>query len=67
MKPSELMTTEEVLALLGGQVDRNVFYRWRSTGRAPKGLKLPNGQLRFSRTEIDAWLASLAEKGRAAA
>jgi predicted DNA-binding transcriptional regulator AlpA len=66
VKRGELMTTEEVLAELGGNVDRNVFYRWRSTGRAPTGLKLPNGQLRFRRSEVLAWLDSLAQ-GRAAA
>lgn len=66
MKRSELMTTAEVLAELGGNVDRNVFYKWRSTGRAPAGLKLPNGELRFRRSEILAWLASL-EQGSAAA
>lgn len=66
MKRSELMTTQEVLAELGGNVDRNVFYRWRSTGRAPSGLKLPNGELRFRRADVLAWIDSL-EKGSAAA
>ncbi|WP_165969417.1 helix-turn-helix domain-containing protein [Actinomadura sp. KC06] len=66
MKRSELMTTKEVLAELGGHVDRNVFYRWRSTGRAPAGLKLPNGELRFRRSEVLAWIDSLEQGGAAA-
>jgi predicted DNA-binding transcriptional regulator AlpA len=60
------MTVPEVLVELGGQVDRNVFYKWRSTGRAPKGLKLPNGELRFRRVEIMKWIDSM-DQGSAAA
>jgi predicted DNA-binding transcriptional regulator AlpA len=60
------MTTNEVLAELGGNVSRNVFYRWRRTGRAPAGFKIPNGDLRFRRDEITEWLESL-ERGSAAA
>ncbi|WP_325053062.1 helix-turn-helix transcriptional regulator [Thermomonospora amylolytica] len=66
MTSSEFMTTKEVLALLGGNIDRNVFYRWRATGRAPAGLKLPNGDLRFRRSEIYAWLESLERRNAAA-
>jgi predicted DNA-binding transcriptional regulator AlpA len=59
---NRLMTTKEVLAELGGTVDRNVFYRWRATGRAPASLKLPNGELRFRRSDVLAWLDSLGEE-----
>jgi predicted DNA-binding transcriptional regulator AlpA len=59
--PDELLTVEQVLDELGG-VSRRTFYRWRELGRAPKGLKLPNGELRIWRSELSAWLASLKEK-----
>jgi predicted DNA-binding transcriptional regulator AlpA len=60
--PDELLTVEQVLDELGG-VSRRTFYRWRELGRAPKGLKLPNGEIRIYRSELAAWLTSLKEKG----
>lgn len=59
--PDELLTVEQVLDELGG-VSRRTFYRWRELGRAPKGLKLPNGEIRIYRSELAAWLTSLKEK-----
>lgn len=59
--PDELLTVEQVLEELGG-VSRRTFYRWRELGRAPHGLKLPNGEIRIWRSEFSAWLASLREK-----
>ena len=41
----ELMTVEQILAELCG-VSERTFYRWREIGRAPKGLRLPNRELR---------------------
>jgi len=55
-----LMTVAEVLAELGG-VSRRTFYRWRETGKAPIGLRLPNGEIRIYRSEFYAWLESLRE------
>jgi predicted DNA-binding transcriptional regulator AlpA len=57
----ELMTVEQVLAELCG-VSRRTFYRWRELGKAPRGIKLPNGELRIWRSEFTAWLASLKER-----
>jgi predicted DNA-binding transcriptional regulator AlpA len=57
----ELMTVEQVLAELCG-VSRRTFYRWRELGKAPTGIKLPNGELRFWRSEFTTWLASLKER-----
>jgi predicted DNA-binding transcriptional regulator AlpA len=37
-------------------VARSTFYDWRAKGRAPKCLKLPNGELRIRRHDYDAWL-----------
>jgi len=59
----ELLTVEQVLAELGG-VSRRTFYRWRELGRAPRSLRLPNGQIRIRRSEFTAWLASLEEPAR---
>jgi hypothetical protein len=42
----ELLTVEQALAELGG-VSRRTFYRWRELGRAPRCLKLPNGEIRI--------------------
>jgi predicted DNA-binding transcriptional regulator AlpA len=60
-RPDELLTVEQVLDELGG-VSRRTFYRWRALGRAPQGLKLPNGEIRIWRSELTAWLTSLKEK-----
>jgi predicted DNA-binding transcriptional regulator AlpA len=59
--PDELLTVEQVLEELGG-VSRRTFYRWRELGRAPRGLKLPNGEIRIWRSELSSWLTSLKEK-----
>ncbi|OPC81495.1 excisionase [Embleya scabrispora] len=40
-------------------ISRAAFYRMRAKGLAPKSKKLPNGQLRFRRADVDAWWASL--------
>ncbi|MFB6948664.1 helix-turn-helix transcriptional regulator [Streptomyces niveus] len=37
-------------------MSRADFYRMRARGLAPKCIKLPNGQLRFRRTDFYAWL-----------
>ncbi|MEU1725356.1 MULTISPECIES: helix-turn-helix transcriptional regulator [Nonomuraea] len=54
----ELLTVAQVLDELGG-VSRRTFYRWREIGKAPKGIRLPNGELRIYRSDLDAWLESL--------
>ena len=51
----ELLTVAQVLALLGG-VPLRTFYRWREIGKAPAAVKLPNGELRFWRSDVLAWL-----------
>ncbi len=38
-------------------IARSTFYDWRAKGRAPRCIKLPNGDLRIRRTELDRWLA----------
>ncbi|MFI2721616.1 helix-turn-helix transcriptional regulator [Streptomyces collinus] len=46
----------EALAEIG--VSRAAFYRMRARGQAPRHLKLPNGQIRIRRADLDAWLNS---------
>lgn len=60
-RTDELLTIEQVLDELGG-VSRRTFYRWRELGRAPKGIRLPNGEIRIWRSELTSWLTSLKEK-----
>jgi excisionase family DNA binding protein len=59
-KRDELLTVDQVLAELGG-VSRRTFYRWREIGKAPAGIKLPNGEIRIYRSDLEAWLYSLRE------
>ncbi|KNE79662.1 excisionase [Streptomyces fradiae] len=37
-------------------MSRAAFYRMRARGQAPRCIRLPNGQLRFRRTDLDQWL-----------
>ncbi|WP_436842590.1 helix-turn-helix transcriptional regulator [Streptomyces niveus] len=37
-------------------MSRAAFYRMRARGQAPKCIRLPNGQLRFRRSDLEAWL-----------
>ena len=53
------MKLADVLGELG--MSRAAFYRMRASGKAPKCLKLPNGQLRFRRADFDQWLNTLEE------
>lgn len=38
------------------QVARSTFYDWRAKGRAPRCIKLPNGDLRIRTTDYHNWL-----------
>jgi predicted DNA-binding transcriptional regulator AlpA len=42
-------------------MSRAAFYRMRARGKAPRLLKLPNGQLRVRRADLDAWWSGLEE------
>ncbi|MFD9211795.1 helix-turn-helix transcriptional regulator [Streptomyces sp. NPDC059544] len=59
MRREPHMKLADVLDELG--MSRAAFYRMRARGQAPKCLKLPNGQLRFRRTEFEKWLNGLEE------
>lgn len=51
-----MLKLPEVLEVLG--MSRAAFYRMRARGQAPKLYKLPNGQLRVRRADLDAWIES---------
>lgn len=56
------LTLPEVLAEI--RMSRAAFYRMRARGKAPKLMKLPNGQLRVRRSELDAWFSRCEEPAR---
>ncbi len=37
-------------------IARSTFYDWRAKKTAPRCIKLPNGELRIRRADLDAWL-----------
>ena len=51
------LTIADVCDELG--VARSTFYDWRAKGAAPKCFKLPNGEIRIRRSDLDAWVAAL--------
>ncbi|MFI6979945.1 helix-turn-helix transcriptional regulator [Embleya sp. NPDC050154] len=53
-KPTDKLTLDEVCDEL--RVARSTFYDWRQKGRAPRCIKLPNGDLRVRRQVLDDWL-----------
>ncbi|MER7574350.1 helix-turn-helix domain-containing protein [Streptomyces sp. NPDC126514] len=53
MARPEKLKLSEVLTEL--KMSRAAFYRMRARGQAPRIHKLPNGELRVSRADLDAW------------
>ncbi|MGW3322946.1 helix-turn-helix transcriptional regulator [Streptomyces virginiae] len=49
-----MLTVPELCDELG--IVRSTFYDWRQKRRAPRCIKLPNGDLRVRRTDLDIWL-----------
>ena len=58
-RPQDRLTIAQLCNELG--ISRSTFYEWRAKGRAPRCIKLPNGQIRIRRAEFDRWLESLEE------
>lgn len=42
-------------------MSRSAFYRLRARGLAPRCIKLPNGQIRVRRCDLDAWFSRCEE------
>lgn len=53
MARPKMLKLPEVLEEI--EMSRAAFYRMRARGKAPKLIKLPNGQLRCRRSDLDAW------------
>ena len=58
-RPQDRLTIAQLCKELG--ISRSTFYEWRAKGRAPRCIKLPNGEIRIRRTEFERWLDSLEE------
>jgi len=58
----EKLTVAEVCAEL--KIARRTFQEWRAKGCAPKCAKLPNGDLRITRADLDAWLRAREDDAR---
>lgn len=39
-------------------MSRSAFYRMRARGKAPRCIRLPNGQIRVRRADLDTWWAT---------
>jgi predicted DNA-binding transcriptional regulator AlpA len=50
----EKLTVAQVCAEL--EVSRSTFYEWRMKKTGPRCIKLPNGDLRVRRSDLDAWI-----------
>ncbi len=59
MSSPKMLKLPEVLAEI--KMSRAAFYRMRARGQAPRLQKLPNGQLRVRRSDLDAWWARCAD------
>ncbi|WP_371558148.1 helix-turn-helix domain-containing protein [Streptomyces longwoodensis] len=59
MARPEMLKLPDVLKEI--DMSRAAFYRMRARGYAPKVRKLPNGQIRVSRADLDAWWESHTE------
>lgn len=57
---SRHLTISEICAEL--DIARSTFYDWRAKRKAPRCIKLPNGDLRIRRVEFENWLASMEDK-----
>ncbi|MFI1518338.1 helix-turn-helix transcriptional regulator [Kitasatospora cineracea] len=53
VKQDEKLKLAAVLEEL--DMSRSAFYRMVARGKGPRTLKLPNGQLRVRRSDLDAW------------
>ncbi len=51
------LTVAEVCAELG--IARSTFYDWRQARKAPRCIRLPNGDLRVREQDLEDWLDGL--------
>lgn len=41
------------------RIARSTFYDWRAAKKAPRCIKLPNGEIRIRRADLESWLTGL--------
>jgi predicted DNA-binding transcriptional regulator AlpA len=51
------LTITDLCTELG--VARSTFYDWRAAKKAPRCIKLPNGEIRIRRADFEDWLTTL--------
>ncbi len=51
------LTVADLCTELG--IARSTFYDWRASKKAPRCIKLPNGEIRIRRAELERWLEDL--------
>jgi predicted DNA-binding transcriptional regulator AlpA len=61
VEQDRMLSVAEVIDHLS--ISRATFYRWRSIGRGPRSLRLPNGEIRIWRSVLEQWLRALEEAG----
>jgi hypothetical protein len=57
-----LLTLDQVLLELGGPdgpLRRSTWHGWQRKGVGPRVIRLPNGQIRVARDDLNAWLEGL--------
>ncbi|MFF4642224.1 helix-turn-helix transcriptional regulator [Streptomyces sp. NPDC001389] len=59
MARPQMLKLADVLIEL--DMSRAAFYRMRARSQGPRLIKLPNGQLRVRRSDLDAWLSRYEE------
>ena len=64
MTEEELLTIVQVTEEL--KISRATFYRWRSIGKGPRCVKLPNGSVRVRRSQLDKFVLACEEPDAAA-
>jgi excisionase family DNA binding protein len=52
--PRDMLTVGEVCAEL--QIAQSTIYEWHTKGTGLRCIKLPNGQLRVCRADLESWL-----------
>lgn len=53
------MTLRELLDELN--IAESTFHDWKARKIAPPGKRMPNGKLRFRRSDVEAWFDALPE------
>lgn len=53
----DVLTVDEFCA--AWKVSKDTFYHWRKVGSAPVCHRLPNGELRIARPDLNTWVSTL--------